>query len=101
MSSTGTDSLVMMLAFVYHLVVIDGSNLWVIFAGNITSQEGEFLDQVWTCLGNVQPFAFNIATLTTVWDETMPPTKVATIRETGSSANIASSWCKTPVTASS
>ena len=101
MSSAGTDSLVVMLAFVYHLVVIDSSDLWVVSTSNVAPQEGELLDQVWPCLGNVQPFAFNIATLTTVWDETMPPTKVATIRETGSSANIASSWCKTPVTASS
>jgi hypothetical protein len=88
MSSTGTDSLVVVLAFVYHLVVIDGSNLWVIFAGYIASQEGKLLDQVWPCLGYVQPFAFNIATLTTVWDETMPTAEMAAIRETGSSANV-------------
>lgn len=66
MSGTGTDGLGMMLALVDHLVIVNGSYLWVMQAGHIRIQVGVFLDKAGSSLGNLQTLCFSVGRLLAV-----------------------------------
>ncbi len=68
----GTQGLVVVLALVYHLVVVDGGDLRVPLASDIGMEVGILLDQIGASLGDVQALGFTIRTLAAVGNQAVP-----------------------------
>ncbi len=81
MGGASADGLQVMLTVGDHLLVIDGRDLWIPKASDLSVEKGGGLDQVGAGLGDMQATGLGLAALGAKGDHATPAAKVAQGRE--------------------